>query len=373
MIEYWRNLRRQVFPSKTLARYVAKLFIARFLVFLIGLTGVLQVLDLMSTSDALMAPEGATFQSLVDYLALRIPQLASQFTPFAALLGAVATLATLNQHSEVIVMKGAGLSAYHVIAPTVLICMFIAAGHFMFDDQVVVKANAKLDYWEKNEYALDLKEPPTTANRSWMLDGSTIIEIDSIIQSGRVLLLDNVSLYERDSNANLQSLAKAGFATYTDGAWTLFEVTRFSLPGFTTIRTDSEPWSVSIPAERFIALAIEPHKVSYGTLKRSIRDLSREGYPTDVLRSALYHKIAGPLSTVLMPLLGAIAAFGLARGGQLFIRIVFGMALGFAFFVADNFMLAVSEFGAIPPLLSAWAPFILFMLLGLSVLFYTEE
>jgi lipopolysaccharide export system permease protein len=356
-----------------LARYVAKLFIIRFLVFLLGLVSVLQVLDLMSNSEAIMAPEGATFQSLLDYLALRIPQLISQFTPFAALLGAVATLATLNQHSEVIVMKGAGLSAYHVIAPTILICTFISIGHFFFHETVVIKANAKLDYWEKNDFALDLKDPPTTANRSWMLDGSTIIEVDSIVQSGRVLLLDNVSLYERDANANLQSLAKARFATYTDGVWTLFEVTRFSLPGFTTVRSDSEPWSVSIPAERFIALAIEPQKVNYTTLKRSIRDLSREGYPTDVLRSALYHKIAGPLATILMPLLGAVAAFGLARGGQLFIRIIFGMALGFAFFVADNFMLAVGEFGAIPPLLSAWAPFILFLLLGLSVLFYTEE
>lgn len=369
----WRQIRRQVIPSRTLARYVAKLFIIRFFIFIIGLTAILQVLDLMSNSDAILAAEGATYQSLLDYVSLRIPQLVSQFTPFAALLGAVATLATLNQHSEVIVMKGAGLSAYHVLAPTILICTLIAGLHFFFHETFVVKANAKLDFWEDNDFAVNLADPPTTADRSWMLDGSTIIEVGSIAQNGRVLLLDNVSLYERDANANLQSLAKARFATYTNGSWTLYEVSRFTVPGFSMIRSDSEPWAVSIPAERFIALAIEPDKVGYGKLKRSIRDLRREGYPTDVLVSALYHKVSGPLSTVLMPLLGAVAAFGLARGGQLFIRIVFGMALGFAFFVADNFMLAVGEFGAIPPILSAWAPFLLFLLLGLSVLFYTEE
>ena len=38
-----------------------------------------------------------------------------------------------------------------------------------------------------------------------------------------------------------------------------------------------------------------------------------------------------------MPLLGAVAAFGLARSGKLFVRAVIGMALGFAYFVVDNF------------------------------------
>src|SRR3546814_4965787 len=47
------------------------------------------------------------------------------------------------------------------------------------------------------------------------------------------------------------------------------------------------------------------------------------------------------LSAVLMPLLGAVAAFGLARSGKLFVRAVLGMALGFIYFVVDNFALAM--------------------------------
>ena len=91
------------------------------------------------------------------------------------------------------------------------------------------------------------------------------------------------------------------------------------------------------------------------------------------LEGALWHKIAKPLSAVLMPLLGAVAAFGLARSGQLFIRAVIGMALGFAYFVAENFALAMGNIGAYPPLLAAWSPFILFFLIGETVLIRTEE
>src|SRR3546814_5475657 len=78
-------------------------------------------------------------------------------------------------------------------------------------------------------------------------------------------------------------------------------------------------------------------------------------------------------SDLLIPILGSVAAFGLARSGQLFVRAVLGMALGFAYFVADNFSLAMGNLGAYPPFLAAWAPFLLFLLVGETVLFRTAE
>ena len=55
------------------------------------------------------------------------------------------------------------------------------------------------------------------------------------------------------------------------------------------------------------------------------------------------------------------------------VRAVIGMALGFAFFVADNFSMAMGDLGAYPPFLAAWAPILLFFLIGEAVLFRTEE
>ena len=113
--------------------------------------------------------------------------------------------------------------------------------------------------------------------------------------------------------------------------------------------------------------------MSFAKLKSAIAELDAAGKPTQSLESSLWHKISGPMSAILMPLLGAVAAFGLARSGRLFLRAVIGMALGFAFFVADNFALAMGNLGAYPPLLAAWAPFVLFLMIGESVLIRTEE
>jgi len=55
------------------------------------------------------------------------------------------------------------------------------------------------------------------------------------------------------------------------------------------------------------------------------------------------------------------------------VRACIGMALGFAYFVADNFSLAMGSNGAYPPAIAAWAPFLLFLLIGETVLVRTEE
>ena len=61
------------------------------------------------------------------------------------------------------------------------------------------------------------------------------------------------------------------------------------------------------------------------------------------------------------------------EAGQVLLRAVMGMALGFAYFVVDNFSLAMGNAGTYPPVIAAWAPFLLFLLIGETVLVRTEE
>ena len=113
--------------------------------------------------------------------------------------------------------------------------------------------------------------------------------------------------------------------------------------------------------------------MSFFALSGAIDRYEAAGRRTAELRAKWWHKLSGPLSAVLMPLLGSVAAFGLARSGQLFVRALIGMALGFAYFVVDNAALAMGNFGGYPPFLAAWAPFLLFFLVGETVLIRTEE
>ena len=124
---------------------------------------------------------------------------------------------------------------------------------------------------------------------------------------------------------------------------------------------------------QFTIAKVDPTELDYWTLKQRVAELEAAGRPTDEARAGLAHKLSQPLSIILMPLLAAIAAFGLARSGQVLVRAALGMALGFAYFVADNFSLAMGNSGAYPPLIAAWAPFFLFLLIGETVLIRGEE
>ena len=71
--------------------YVGRLLVVRFLLLLIIISAIWQILDLLNHSDEIMAVDGATGLSLLRYVKLSIPQIISQFIPFAALLAIVFT------------------------------------------------------------------------------------------------------------------------------------------------------------------------------------------------------------------------------------------------------------------------------------------
>lgn len=369
----WRTLRRLLVPSRTLARYMVRMHLSRFFGILVGLTVVLQMLDLLTTADDIMAADGATWVSIISYVSMRAPQLISQFAPFAALLATLLTLATLNQSSEVTVMKASGLSAHRILLPLGIASFLIGLSHFVFNEMIVTQANADLEYWQENDYAVDLPDNNNLAGRTWLREGNSIVLVESVSTVRNRVVLDRVSIFERDELGRVQAMVKADFAWFQNGEWTLHEVRRFDANSHILSVTPSVAWTIPTRPERFLALTVKADQVSFSELWQSMQRLKEEGLATDRLMSSFLQKIAAPASTLLMPLLAAVAAFGVSRAGNLVLRLVFGMALGFSFFVADNFMLAMGEFGVAPPFLAAWAPFFLFLLVGYTVVFYTEE
>ena len=367
------NARRFMMPSKTLGRYVMKLYMKSFLGMLIGLVSVLQLLDLLANMDAVMSGVGATAGAAVDYVLLRLPQMMSEFIPFSALLATLFTLAALNQNSEIIIMKASGLSAHRILFPLGVPCLLIAGLHFTFNETIVTQSTAKLNYWADNDYAAGLPPPPEYAKDARLIDGNTLVIAENITRSGTIVLLDKVSLYERDDIGLPISLVRANFASYIDEKWTLFEVRHFNPITHELSVVESLPWHIDATPDSFLASTIKPDHVTSVKLWSAISELQKEGRPVDTLLASYYQKFFAPMATLLMPLLGAIAGFGVHRAGSLLVRIVMGMALGFSFFVADNFMLAMGEFGVAPPLMAAGAPFLLFLTVGFTVLFFTEE
>ncbi|TFI56817.1 LPS export ABC transporter permease LptG [Sphingomonas parva] len=359
------------FPSRRIAWYMAKMFLLRSLAVLAALVVILMTLDLLGESGKILRVPGNGDAELWRYASLRVPQLIARFLPFAVLLGTLITLATLNQNSEVVSMKAAGISAHQIIAPLILASLGVAALSFVFNERIVTRATDTLSAWEKVEYGPVPKDTGITPN-VWVRFGDDLILAREVKGKGAATRLANVTIYDRKWET-LQAIVNARSARPDGDGWRLEQVERFDVAAGTVGRYREFAYGKGLSPVQFTLADVDPDQENVATLRTAIDQLRVAGRPTSELETGLWHKFSGPLSAVLMPLLAAVAAFGLARSGQLFVRAVIGMALGFAYFVADNFALAMGNLGAYPPLLAAWAPFALFLLIGETVLIRTEE
>jgi lipopolysaccharide export system permease protein len=362
----------KLFPSKRLALYTARLFVTRSFAVLIALALVLMTLDQLGESGRILAVPGNGDSDLWRYVALRLPLLVSRFLPFSVLLGALIAFVELNQHSEVVSMKAAGVSAHQMLAPLILVSIAIAGALFAFNETVVVKSARVVTAWSDNDYKPIPPESGILSN-VWILSGEDLIQAGQVVGRGTAFRAENVTIYDRSGGVLQREIHADRAIPRPDGGWLLRNVRLYDATQNVVRRVAAMQGMAGVTPSQLTLAKVDPTELDYWTLKARIGELEEAGRPTDEARAGLAHKISGPLSTVLMPLLAAVAAFGLARSGQVLMRATIGMALGFAYFVADNFSLAMGNVGAYPPLIAAWAPFLLFLLIGETVLVRTEE
>ena len=362
----------QFFPSRTVSIYMAKTFIVRAFAVLAALVIVLQFLDALSESGYILAHPGNTQADVWRYISLRTPQIIARFLPYSVLLGAIITYSTLNQNSEVIALKASGLSAHQILAPMIVAAIGVAVISFAFNDRIVSRATATLDAWKKAEYA---QVPTDHGDRSrvWTKAGEDLINVKYVKMTGDSATLTGITFYDRDAGGRLISTITADHGRQEGKGWRIWPARKFDVASGQLSDMGAIIVADGVRPSQFTLASVDAEGQSFLELRDTVAALSAAGRPTKAYEGEMWHKLSGPLSAVLMPLLGAVAAFGIARSGKLFIRAVIGMALGFTYFVIDNFALAMGNLGAYPPFLAAWAPFLLFLMIGEAVLIRTEE
>ncbi len=358
-------------PSRRLSLYMARLFLTRSLAVLAILVMVLMALDLLGESGKILKVPGNGEAELWYYVSLRVPMLIARFLPFAVLLGTLIALSGLNQSSEVVAMKAAGLSAHQILAPMIIASFGVAAIAFAFNETVVVNSTRTATAWADGDYR-PLKAESGILSNVWVRDGPRLIFARHLGGRGSGVHLERVTIYDREAGALVRT-TEAARADQRPGGWRLTDVRVYNTATNVVRNFQTLDALSGVEPTRFTLAKVSAANRDVRSLGAAITDLEDAGRPSAEARTGWWHKFSGPLSTMLMPLLAALAAFGLARSGQVLLRAAIGMALGFTYFVVDNFSVALGNVGAYPPFLAAWAPFLLFLFIGEAVLIRSEE
>ena len=216
------------FPSKTLSLYLMRLFVTRILAVLLMLVLVLQMLDLLGESGKILAYPGNGEHEVWVYVSLRVPQLIARFLPYSALLATIITLVSLNQNSEVIAMKAAGLSAHQVLAPLILAALAVSITSFAFNERVVSRASSTLKAWQAAEFG-PLPKGAVPRINVYLPDGPNILNAGTISGEGAQMRMGNVTWYRRDPQGRVVEQWRSALATYANPGWRLEAPQRYQV------------------------------------------------------------------------------------------------------------------------------------------------
>jgi lipopolysaccharide export system permease protein len=214
----------EFFPSRQIASYMVRLFLSRSFAVLVALVLILMTLDLLGESGKILAIPGNGDAQLWHYVGLRIPLLVQRFLPFSVLLGTLIAFVGLNQHSEVVAMKAAGLSAHQILAPLIVASIAIAAVLFAFNETVVVKSARVVTAWSDNDYKPVPRESGILSN-IWVLNGDDLVRAGIVVGRAPRLRVEHLRLYDRGGGV-LQRVITAARAVPDPAAgdWLLQDV-----------------------------------------------------------------------------------------------------------------------------------------------------
>lgn len=358
---------------RTLVRYATRLFFTHVALMLVGFVVLLQLLDLLSNADDILAAHDEEVRALIRYAWLRLPESIVFMLPFSVLMGSLLAVSRLAQNNEVLALKAAGLSFYRLLLTFLPAALVTAGVYFIFSDRFAPASSRALAEWEAQAVADNAPEQISPQEGIWVRDGSVLVRVAVVVSDGRELR--GVTLFMRDGNGNLTQRVTARSAVYDSGAWRLLGVERLDLfagSGGTFTRVSEQPWRTALTPGHFSDMATPPTGLSLRELMHFSVKEDVGNRPTYYYETWVQKRISLPVSVLIMLLLAAPVAQGLQRHGGTAAGLAAGLGLGFLYFVTDGFVLALGEAGAVPPALAAWSPPLMFASLGGAALIRFE-
>jgi LPS export ABC transporter permease LptG/LPS export ABC transporter permease LptF len=367
-----RPLRNNRFPL-IFDDYVMREFLATFSLVLVSFLALSIIFSFFELIGDIFRNRTPLF-TVGDYLWNLIPYMLYILTPLCALLGVLVTLGALSRSSELTAMKAAGVSLYRLIAPLLLIATILSVGLYAFGDFYLPGANRRQESLRsviKGKPAQTFLRP----DRKWISG-----QQDSLGEPGRIFyyqffdadkdVFANLTVFEfQPGNFHLSRRIFASSAHWDAKAqhWILENGWQRGFQGEAI--SDYEPFAqATFPEIReqpsyFKKESRQSQEMSFGELDNYISDLQQSGFDTMRLRVQLNRKLAYPLITLVMAIFAVPFALSMGKRGSLAgIATAIGMAV--AYTVIASIFEAMGNVNALPPMLAAWSPDLLFGMAG---------
>jgi len=300
------------------------------------------------------------------YVILLLPQQISEMFPMAALVGTLLGLGWLASRSELIVMQAAGLS----IADIIKMVLKVAVIWVLF---IWVLGEVLAPYFDgiahdKKTIAMSRGQAIRTNHGVWLRDGQDFIHIEKI-DSNRELT--GVTRYQFDENLHLMKTTIAQKAIFDEDGWHFYKVdeTEFLPQRIVHQWSEQQNWINPIAPEILQVIHVkETDELSLLELWKTMNYRLSNNLDAKAYQLAFWQKLFQPLAILVMMFLAIPFVFGSLRNATMGFRLLIGVLIGFSFYTLNQLFGPLSQVYAIPPVIAAMLPILLFLLVGLFLL-----
>ncbi|MBO4507883.1 MAG: LptF/LptG family permease [Spirochaetaceae bacterium] len=352
----------------TLVKYLFKKFIPTFIVTMLFFSIVLCLVDLFMHLWEYIQND-VSFGNLMRLMLLYVPKTLWYAAPLSMLFAVAFTLSMMYSNNELTVICSSGVSLFKFTLPLLIVSVFLSVGFFFFEDYVVVPY-----YKQKVEFQnmlLKVTESKDNNNVVIISDaGLTVYKADYYDDTNQRLY--GVVVVTRNEDRSLSRIVYGASAAWNEdaGYWKLSDgvVYRYSDGNVSVDKelTVGVMMSLHEPPETFRNFTIDVEEVNTTDALAYIDTLKRVGLPYGEPLSVYYKKFAFP-SVIFLVVLLSIGLTGRSRKNVLLSSLILCVSAAVAFYVTQMVTMYMAKFEYLSPLVGAWGPVGLFLIISIAL------
>ncbi len=360
-----------------LERYVAGRMLAGVGAALVVIAAVILLIQYVDLSSQVGTRTEVNAGDLFRLTLLKAPSVVQLVLPFCFLFGGMGAFVGLNRRSELVAMRAAGVSAWRFILPAAFGSALLGVVAVTAVNPLAAELNAQFERERARVMQNYLGDQPDSI---WLRQGDEhsqiVIHAKDRDTRGGLVRLRGVSLFIYEKNASgfpeFRRRLEAGEARLMPGFWELKDV-REATAGDASIRADHLSIRSTLDAEAAMERFASPEAIAFWRLPAAIRLTEQAGFSAAGYRLRFQQLLATPVLFAAMTILAAAFSLRLVRLGGLAGLAGAGVALGFVMFFFNQFAGALAKADIIPLAAAAWAPALVALLSGITLLCYTED
>lgn len=342
-------------------RYVLRSFLPAFVLSLFAFSALYFIVDFFEKLDDILEKQ-VPAATAIGYFVYKTPLIVVQGIPLAALLAALITFGILKRNRELVALQAAGVGPLRYMTPIIVGAAFIAVAQFGLSETVARSLNQRAqEIWYEQ---IQHKKATWKQENVWFRGHNVIYQIRYYDRYQKIL--NRVTIFTLDNEFKLLERLDAKQLRWEDDKWVADEGIVLKFTG----NVAEQEWfykkvmDLDERPEDFSSMETIPEELGWFDLYEYTDRIRKEGYNALPYEVELHSRVAFPLTTLVLALLGMAVSLRQGLHGGIPAGVGISLLIAFAYLAIMQVGSSLSTAGILPPIVGVWSANVLFAAAG---------